>query len=255
MPIIAQFRSYFLRGLAVLLPTILTIWIFLWGYKFIQDNVGVFINHGIVWLIVLIKNDRTEATYNTLVKFWVNGFGSSAGFFIALILICVLGLILASVVGKSLWHSIERFILNTPLLKKVYPYVKQLTDFLLNPESNKKKAFLKVVAIEFPRPGIWVIGMVTGSAIRKVSQNVGKELLTVFVPTTPTPFTGFTTMIPKEHTIELDISVEEAVRFVVSGGVIAPIERNLESEDLIIDEEAGIKIVNNLQLVIDEQKV
>jgi uncharacterized membrane protein len=234
MPMLTRFKNYFLRGLAVLLPTILTIWIFLWGYQFIQNNIGVFINYGIVWLIVFFENDHTTATFDSLVKFWVNGFGSAAGFFIALIAICALGIILASVVGKTLWHTAERFIMNTPLLKKVYPYVKQLTDFLLNPETSKKQEFIRVVAIEFPRPGIWVIGLVTGTGISRVSQELQKECLTVFVPTTPTPFTGFTTMIPKEQTIDLDMTVEEAVRFVVSGGVIAPMDKISKKQNLTL---------------------
>ena len=96
-----HFRSYFLRGLAVLLPTILTIWIFLWGYKFIQENISVHINRGIVRLVMFLQGEQQYLTKEDMVKFWVDGWGSVAGFLIALVGVCVVGIVLTSVVGKS----------------------------------------------------------------------------------------------------------------------------------------------------------
>ena len=154
-------------------------------------------------------------------KFWINVALSVAGFLIALSIVCVIGALLASVVGKTLWRIVEKFIMNTPFLRQVYPYVKQITDFLLTRE-EQKKLFSRVVAVEYPRKGIWSMGMVTGSGLKKVVDNVKKEFLTVLIPTSPTPFTGFVIMVPKEQTIELDMTIEEALRFAVSAGVIAP---------------------------------
>jgi uncharacterized membrane protein len=116
---------------------------------------------------------------------------------------------------------IENFIMNTPMLRRVYPYIKQITDFLLTQE-EQKKMFSRVVAVEYPRKGIWSIGFVTGSGIQRVVDNVKKEFLTVLIPTSPTPFTGFVIMVPKKQTIEMDMTIEEALRFTVSAGVIAP---------------------------------
>ena len=154
-------------------------------------------------------------------KFWINVALSVAGFLIALSIVCIVGALLASVVGKTLWRIVEKFIMNTPVLRQVYPYVKQITDFLLTRE-EQKKLFSRVVAVEYPRKGIWSMGMVTGSGLKKVVDNVKKEFLTVLIPTSPTPFTGFVIMVPKEQTIELDMTIEEALRFAVSAGVIAP---------------------------------
>ena len=154
-------------------------------------------------------------------KFWINVALSVAGFLIALSIVCIIGALLASVVGKTLWRIVEKFIMNTPVLRQVYPYVKQITDFLLTRE-EQKKLFSRVVAVEYPRKGIWSMGMVTGSGLKKVADNVKKEFLTVLIPTSPTPFTGFVIMVPKEQTIELDMTIEEALRFAVSAGVIAP---------------------------------
>jgi uncharacterized membrane protein len=223
-----RFRVYFLRGLAVLLPTILTIWIFIWGYKFINDKISVYIKNGLEWLIILAGGSRSE-----LDKFWIDGALSVAGFLIALVAVCIVGALLASVVGKTLWRMIEKFIMNTPFLRQVYPYVKQVTDFLLTQE-EQKKLFSRVVAVEYPRQGIWSMGLVTGAGLKKVAENVKKEFLTVLIPTSPTPFTGFVIMVPKEQTIELDMTIEEAIRFAVSAGVIAPQRGNrfLQSANL-----------------------
>lgn len=218
-----RFKSYFLRGLAVLLPTILTIWIFVWGYSFIQDNIGIHINRGLVRLTILVKglgggNAQVRKVWS---DFWVDGWGSIAGFIVALVAVCILGAILASVVGRTIWRMVEGFIMNTPFLRRVYPYIKQITDFVLTQE-EKKKMFSRVVAVEYPRKGIWSMGFVTGSGLEKVVNNVKKEFLTVLIPTSPTPFTGFVIMVPKKQTIELDMTMEEALRFAVSAGVITP---------------------------------
>jgi uncharacterized membrane protein len=115
----------------------------------------------------------------------------------------------------------EKFIMNMPFLRRVYPYVKQVTDFLFT-QDGQKKLFSRVVAVEYPRKGIWSIGFVTGSGLGEVAGNVKKEFITVLIPTAPTPFTGFIIMVPKKLTIELNMTIEEAFRFIVSGGVITP---------------------------------
>ena len=221
MGITRRFRNYFLRGLAILLPTILTIWIFVWGYKFIQENISIHINRWIVDIIMSFNGDHDGITREAWEKVWIDGAGSVAGFVIALVAVCMIGALLASVVGKSLWRMIEKFIMNTPLLKQIYPYIKQVTDFLLT-QDEQRQLISGVVAVEYPRRGVWSVGMVTGSGLKKVVDNFEKEFLTVLIPTSPTPFTGFVIMVPKEDTIELDLTMEEALRFVVSGGVIIP---------------------------------
>jgi len=216
-----RFRSYFLRGLAVLLPSILTIWIFLWGYKFIQENISVYINRGIVRLVMSLQDGQHYLTEEDMVRFWVDGWGSIAGFLIAVVMVCIVGVVLTSVVGRTLWRMIEKFIMNTPFLKQVYPYVKQITDFLLNPE-EQKKLFSRVVLVEYPRKGIWSVGMVTGSGIKKIIDKTGKEFLSVFIANSPSPLTGFVILVPKDEVIDAGMTIEDAIRFIVSGGVISP---------------------------------
>ncbi|MFC1677076.1 DUF502 domain-containing protein [Planctomycetota bacterium] len=221
MSIGSRLKSYFLRGLAVLLPTLLTIWAFVWGYGFIQDKLGKHLNDGLVKLIMLIQGDQPSISETDLNEIFVEGAGSVVGFVVALAVVFIVGALLASVVGKSLWRVIERFIMNTPFLKQVYPYVKQITDFMFAQE-EQKSFFSRVVAVEYPRKGIWSIGFVTGPGLKNVSDKVKKEILSVLIPTSPTPFTGFVIMVPKKETIEMDMTIEQALRFMVSGGVISP---------------------------------
>jgi len=261
MSVTRRFKGYFLHGLAILLPSILTIWLFVWGYTFIQTNISIHINRGLVHIIALIANERVEITdkeisaylleikpeledndqelaihikrpdiqrkariaqlKKNLAKTWIDGPGSITGFLVAVIGVCVIGALLASYVGRSLWRTIEKFIMNTPFLRNVFPYVKQVTDFLLTNE-EQKKLFSRVVAVEYPRKGIWSVGLVTGSGLEKVVNTVKREFLTVIIPTSPTPFTGFVITVQKKQTIDLDMTIEEALRFIVSGGVITP---------------------------------
>ncbi len=219
MQALKNFRTYFFRGIAALLPTILTLWIFIQCYIFVQDKVSVYINKGIVRLISYFTNRYTTGF---LYDFWVEGPGKITGFFVAIISVCFIGAFLASFAGKTLWRITERAFSKIPLVKKVYPYIKQITDFLL---AKKELSASKVVALQYPRVGVWSVGMVTGNGIKKIRDSFEKEFLTVFVPTSPTPFTGYVIMTPKDETIELDMTLEDALRFTISGGVITPAER------------------------------
>ena len=254
MQALKNFRTYFFRGLAALLPTILTVWIFVQLYLFIQHNISAHINRGVVRILVYAVPDYpyiSEDDLSTYVKgnypaaaddpqmlaekmndpdarkaariekaesFWIHGKGQITGFIAAFLIVIFVGAFLASVIGRAVWRMFEHTFMKTPLLRSIYPYIKQVTDFFL---ASKKISFSRIIAVEFPRKGIWSIGMVTGHGIRKLAPE-GVELLTVFVPTAPSPITGFILIVPKSEVVELDISIEEILRFIMSGGVIAP---------------------------------
>jgi len=254
MQALHNLKTYFLRGLAALLPTILTVWIFVQLYLFIQHNVSAHINRGVVRILVetvphypyisdndlsaYIKNKfpATSDDPKTLAEkmndpdvektariekaesFWVHGQGQITGFVIAFLAVVFIGAFLASFIGRAVWRMFEHMLMKMPLLRNIYPYIKQVTDFFL---ASKKMSFSKVIAFEFPRKGVWSVGMVTGSGLRKLAPE-DMELLTVFVPMSPSPINSFLVVVPKSEVIELDISVEEALRFIISGGVIAP---------------------------------
>jgi len=230
MNVTHRVRGYFLRGLAVLLPTVLTIWILAWGYGLIERNISKHINKGIVKAQTWVWTQRHQGISDTAIKEYkekldnrfVNGFaGSIVGLLIAMVVIVLVGALLASVVGKALWKIVEASIMTTPVVRRVYPYVKQVTDFVLPPEDHNR-IFSKVVAVEYPRQGCWSVGFVTGSGLKGISQGEEREYLTVLVSTSPTPITGPVVIVPKEEAIVLDMTIEEAVRFIVSGGVVAP---------------------------------
>lgn len=216
MDALKHFRSYFFRGMAALLPTILTIWIFVQCYVFIQDRISVHINRGVVQLILLGTDQYTKEALNA---FWVEGPGRITGFFIAVVAVVFIGAFLASVMGRTIWRFFENALGNIPLFRSVYPHIKQVTDFLL---TKKGLTFSKVVAVEYPRKGTWSIALVTGQGIKQINVGAKNEYLTVFVPTSPTPFTGYVILVPKSEIIELDLTIEEALRFVISGGVVTP---------------------------------
>lgn len=143
------------------------------------------------------------------------------GLIIAVILTYVAGALFGSFVGKRLILRGETLILKMPLIKQVYPSVKQVTDFLVGSEEQRMH-FNRVVAVEYPRKGLWSIGLVTGDTMRAISAKAGQPCMTVFVPSSPTPFTGYVITVPREDTIDLSVSIEDALRFTVSGGVIVP---------------------------------
>lgn len=230
MNVTRRCRSYFLRGLAVLLPTMLTIWILACGFNFVQENVTVHINRGLVKAITWAWAQQHEGISDTalttykdnLNEKFARGFaGSIVGLLIAIAIIFLVGALLASVAGRVLWRGIEAVILGVPVLRRVYPYVKQVTDFILTQE-EQKKVFSKVVAVEYPRAGMWAVGFVTGSGLRRISEDTDQEWLTVLISTSPTPITGPVVVVPREQTIPLDMTIEEAFRFVVSAGVVIP---------------------------------
>ncbi len=263
MQALKNFRTLFLRGMAALLPTIVTIWVFAQCYTFVQTNISTPINRGLVQILVSVfewypnvseqqrkdfvlerqptlSEDRSalqrRISEKEVVKtlrvqvaeeYWVYGPGRAAGFIIAMIAVVILGAFLASFIGRSLWRLVEKTFLRLPLVKQVYNPVRQITDFLL---TKKDIQFNKVVALQYPRKGVWAIGLVTGKGLSRVNEIHKREFVTVFLPTSPTPFTGYVMLTPREETIELDMTIEEALRFTVSGGVITPAQSDAFEE-------------------------
>lgn len=146
------------------------------------------------------------------------------GFVIAIILVYFVGFFLASLYGRTTFRMLERLQTRIPLVKAVYPYVKQLTEFVFG---EKKLEFTLVVAVEYPRKGIRSIGLVTGSGLRTLQALAPSELVTIFIPSSPTPFTGYVITVPRADVVELPLTIDEAIRFTVSGGVIQPASQSM----------------------------
>ena len=141
------------------------------------------------------------------------------GFLIAIILVYFTGFFLASFIGRTSWRAAEGVLYRVPLIRAIYPHVKQVSDFLL---SERQVEFSGVVAVQYPRLGTWSLALSTGSPLKRVQSRSTDELVTLFVPSSPTPFTGYVVQVPRKDTIELSMTVDEALRFTISGGVIKP---------------------------------
>ncbi|MFP4105611.1 MAG: DUF502 domain-containing protein [Phycisphaerae bacterium] len=226
-----DFRRFFTRGLAAILPTILTIAILIYVIQFVQDYIGVYIGSGIkvivnsVWSygvepesaegIQLARNMREF--WNTW-DFWLQW----VGFLVAIVGIYIIGRFVGSFIGRSFWALLERAFFRLPVIKQIYPSVKQVTDFLL---TDRKLQFSRVVAVEYPRKGLWSLGFVTSEGMKTLSDATGADLITVFIPSSPTPVTGYTITVQRDDVIDLSLTMEEALRFTISAGVVHPTSR------------------------------
>ena len=140
-----------------------------------------------------------------------------------LILLSVLyfvGRFLAAGVGRFFVTGFERILNQLPVVRNLYSSVKQVTDFVL---TEREIEFTRVVAIEYPRVGIWSLGFITSDSIPQLKAALNEEITTVFIPTSPMPMTGFTVNIRKRETIDLELTIDQAIQFIVSCGVVCPL--------------------------------
>ena len=137
---------------------------------------------------------------------------------IAVFLITIIGWISLSFIGKRLFNFFEAILNKIPIIRTIYSAVEQLIETFTSSKSDKKT----VVLVEYPRKGVYAVGFATKENTGEIKKKAGKELLNVFVPTTPNPTSGFLLMFPKEDVIFLDLTFEEASKFIVSAGSFNP---------------------------------
>jgi len=265
-----DFGKFFLKGLAAILPTLLTIALLIWAYQLVDDYIGQYITKGFIAILARTAGspkpemadpdvdtlkygspiDQLDAQGRRLTReyqithssshkgdprirgdesleyrtvMWRMAFAKYrlglVGFLIAVSLVYFVGFFVASFIGRTTWRMLERVQERVPLVNAIYPPIKQVTDFLL---SEKKHASGGVVAVEYPRKGIWSIGLLTGPGLRTLSGGKPDSMVSVFIPNSPTPITGYVVVVPRSDIVELAISMDEALRFVISGGVIMP---------------------------------
>ena len=135
------------------------------------------------------------------------------------VVLVLLGRILTLSFGRALLRLFDAAILRIPLVNKVYGGVKQVTDFAF---SDREIEFNNVVAVQYPREGLWSLGFVTGGSLKQLSEAAGEEMLSVLMPTSPMPMTGFTITVRRSETIDMDLTIDEAIQFIVSCGVVVP---------------------------------
>ena len=141
------------------------------------------------------------------------------GLVLLIVALILIGMFAAGFLGKFFLSLGEWIVYKMPLISSVYSLLKQVFQTFL---SNKNNAFSKVVLLEYPRKGIWILGFVSSETQGEVKDKLGREMLNIFIPTTPNPTSGFLIFVPKEDTVSLDMSVEEGIKFVISGGLVSP---------------------------------
>ncbi len=141
------------------------------------------------------------------------------GILLSFLLILVTGFLAANFVGKRVLRAGESLLARIPLVRTIYSSVKRLTETVLDDSGT---SFRKVLLIEYPRRGIWTMTFQTGDAVREIHERTERDVLTIFVPTTPNPTSGFIMFVPRKDVIELDMSVEDGVRMVISLGSVTP---------------------------------
>lgn len=282
-------KNFFVRGLVVLLPTVLTVFIFVTVVNFVNTYLTAPINNTILTLLdsnafgwkvldvldvdpfarqYLVVEDLPIAMQARLgPNNELGDLGSSAaqaaiqthreekltfvrnfeklainraklrgaiplprwiGIIIAAALVLFLGYLASGFLGRTAINTFDRMLHHIPVVKSVYPYTKQLVDFFL---SERELEFDTVVAAPYPSEGVWAIGFVTGSGLKSVHESLGGEYLSVFIPTSPMPMTGFTVFLEASRLIPLDITVDEAIRTVVSVGVLVPLQEQVPNLD------------------------
>ncbi|HUU09578.1 MAG TPA: DUF502 domain-containing protein [Phycisphaerae bacterium] len=227
MTLMRSIKRSFWRGIAALLPALLTVVVIVLGLSFVHSYAGRHVNtaiqYGVHWVSGVPLGD-VEGWYD---RYWLGWMG---------VVVAIAGLAVAAYfVGTFLGVRLVRFfdglLMRLPILNRIYPGAKQVSDFFF---SEHKVEFRRVVVVQYPRMGLWSLGFVTGRSFDVLSRVIGRELLSVFVPTCPTPVTGFVITVPKDEVIDLPISIDEAFQYIISVGVIMPPAERLESLEVAL---------------------
>lgn len=208
LSIFARFRRYFLAGILVTSPILITVYVTWLIITFIDTQVAGLLPESL---------DFTKKLPHQI---------PGLGLIISIIVITFIGAITPGFLGRTLLKVGERILDNTPVVRSIYGAIKQIMETVM---STNSESFREVVLVEYPRKGIWVIGFVTGETKGEV-QTLNKDtLINVFIPTTPNPTSGFLLFLPKKDLIYMNMKVEDAVKMVISGGIVTPKIKSLKS--------------------------
>ena len=207
--ILAKFRRFFLTGLLVTAPIIITIYV--------------------TWLVIAFIDVKVASLlpeyldFRKALPFQIPGLG----LLIVIFVITLIGAITPGLIGRNLLKLGEMILFKTPIIRTVYSSIKQIMETVM---STNSKSFKEVVLVEYPRQDIWVIAFVTSSVKGEIDDKIRKsDLVSIFVPTTPNPTSGFLLFVAKKDLIYLKMPVEQAVKLVISGGIVSPKQKKLTS--------------------------
>ena len=197
-------RNYLIGGLLIWIPIMITVWVvrFLSG---ILDSS----------LLLLPPSWRPEAVFGTYVP--------GVGIVLSLVLLFVTGVVVKNLFGGQIVAGLESLVRRIPVVGSVYGGAKTFSETVL---TDKGKSFKQVVMVEFPRKGVFSIGFITSHELEEAQAKTAQEVTCVFVPTTPNPTTGFLVLIPKDEVVNMDMTVDEAFKMLLTLGVVVPTWKN-----------------------------
>jgi len=201
-------RKYIVTGLLVWLPLAITVWVLSW-------LLGV-LNGMFAWLLGVaqaVLPASAQGAIEALAKI------PGLGVIVMLVGLLLTGMFAANMIGQWWVHQWHRLMAQIPIVKSIYSSVKQVSDTLFSSNGN---AFREAVLVQYPRQGAWTIAFVTGKPGGEVVDHLPGDYVSVYVPTTPNPTSGFFLMMPRADVVALKMSVDEALKYVISMGVVAP---------------------------------
>ena len=194
-------KRYFIAGLLVWVPLAVTLWL----VRFLVNTMDGVLPQ---WVI-------PDGIEQFIARYHIPGFG----LIVVLLLVFATGVLVANFIGERLVRWWEMLLARIPIVRTIYSSVKQVSDTILSPNGQ---AFRKAVLVQYPRQGSWTIAFLTGAPGAGVIEHLPGEHVSVYVPTTPNPTSGFFLLMPKREVVELDMSVDAALKYIVSMGVVAP---------------------------------
>ncbi len=195
------FKNYFIAGTLVLLPVAATLWV---------------LKTVIVWADGFIISMFPENLQTELLGFEIPGFG----LLLTISLILLLGILTRVYLGKKLLDLGDRIISKIPLGRSIYHGMKEMTNTFFSP--HKEKKFKRVVLVEYPRRDLWTIAFVTGDCDAMLQPDNAEKYIKIYVPTAPNPTSGFVLIVPEKDTRPVQMSVEDTLRLILSGGIVKP---------------------------------
>jgi uncharacterized membrane protein len=197
----ARLRAYFLAGILITAPVGLTLYI-AWNLIAWVDNM----------VLSLVPAQYNPETY---LPFFIPGLG----LIVVLVALTLIGALTAGLVGKWVRQSFDLILTRLPVVRSIYGAIKQIVETML---TNQSRAFRECVLVEFPRPGVWSLGFVSGATPPEIAQRLDDDVINIFVPTTPNPTGGYLLFVPRAKVIFLKMAVEDGVKLVVSTGIVQP---------------------------------
>ena len=210
-----RLRAYFFAGVLVTTPLAATFIVAWWFIGVVDDYIVPLIPAG--W------NPDHYLKETVGLEIGLPGLG----LVVLVIAITLIGALTAGFVGRMIINIGERILARMPVIRSVYSAIKQILETILQQQSG---AFRQAVLVEYPRRGIWAVGFITGTTEGEVQNLVEQEVVNVFLPTTPNPTSGFLLFVPRKDVVVLEMSVEEAVKMVISGGIVTPPDRRSEEK-------------------------